>query len=234
MAYPFPISAPPQSSDGVAARGFFFVCLLALVMAGPGVAAQSEADPADARDRGPSRPAADGQASPPGARFEVQPTRGMRAADADGTVQPDGTLEGPTTDDPWALALVPPPPSEELSWTGAGVLRRAASPATGPGRADRWARGLFASDAENLTPLGEGHRVLSFDVARGLSVHGVGSRRVWTERDRTYVLSAEAGLDVSSRIGFSIGYELFQASAGEDVSPELESDSLFARFRLRF
>lgn len=101
------------------------------------------------------------------------------------------------------------------------------------GSADRWARSVFSDDAAQLTPFEPGHEVFGWELADGLTFSGVGSRRVITDRDRGFVLSAEAGIRLSPRAGFQLGYEVLQASAGSG-SEGLGPESVFARFRLRF
>ncbi len=101
------------------------------------------------------------------------------------------------------------------------------------GRADRWARSVFSHEALLRTPLTPGQEVFGWEVANGLTLSGVGSRRVITDRDRGFVLSAEAGIRLTPRAGFQVGYELLQTPAGA-TAEGLGGESVFARFQLRF
>lgn len=100
-------------------------------------------------------------------------------------------------------------------------------------QADRWARSVFSSEASLRTPLAPGQEMFGWELADGLTLSGVGSARVITERDRGVVLSAEAGIRLTPRAGFHVGYELLQASAGP-AEQGLGGESVFARFQLRF
>ncbi len=101
-------------------------------------------------------------------------------------------------------------------------------------RADYWARNIYSQDAAQLTFLDAGQEVVTWDLGSGVTFSGVGSRRVLTDRDRGVVLAAEAGLVLSPHLGFQIGYELLQASAGGAVGNDLGGEAVFARFQLRF
>lgn len=94
--------------------------------------------------------------------------------------------------------------------------------------------GEFGAEAAQLTPLSGGKEMFAFEVAEGFTFSGVGSRRMWTERDRAFVLSAEAGWKLSPEAGFHLGYEVFQAPLGGILPEDAGSDSIFARFQLRF
>ncbi|MBK7404917.1 MAG: hypothetical protein IPJ41_09860 [Phycisphaerales bacterium] len=97
---------------------------------------------------------------------------------------------------------------------------------------DAWARSVFDRDAAQLTPFTPGSRVVAWQLAEGITLSGVGSRRVWNDRDRALVLSAEAGFDLSPSVGFQLGYEVLQASAVS--SSDSRGEALFARLQLRF
>lgn len=101
-------------------------------------------------------------------------------------------------------------------------------------RADYWARHVYSQDAAQLTLLDAGQQVVSWDLGSGVTFSGVGSRRVLTDRDRGVVLAAEAGVRLSPHLGFQVGYELLQASAGGAVGNDLGGEAVFARFQLRF
>lgn len=94
--------------------------------------------------------------------------------------------------------------------------------------------GPFSVDAREVTPLVAGKRVFAWELGDGVTLAGVGSRRIWTERTRSYVLSAEAALRLSPHAGLAIGYELLQASSGGPLPNAAEAESIFARFQLRF
>ncbi len=100
--------------------------------------------------------------------------------------------------------------------------------------ADRWTRSVYSQDAGQLTPLTPGQEVLSWELVDGFTLAGVGSRRLFTDRSRAFVLSAEAGFDLSPHAGLQFGYELLQTSAGGALPDNAGGDSLFARFQLRF
>jgi len=102
-------------------------------------------------------------------------------------------------------------------------------------RSKRWARGVFADDAELLTPFAKGSKVVSWTLSDSITLAGIGSRRVWDPRDRSFVVSAEAGFFISPVTDFQLGYQLLETSMKQGVlMPNLSSDSLFARFQLRF
>lgn len=143
---------------------------------------------------------------------------------------------GHVQSDGWLLDTWTPSPADE---TGVDLPSQFAfRPLTGwrgsAGRADRWARSVYSRDAELLTPLTAGREMIGWEVADGLTISGVGSRRVWTERDRAFIVSAEAGLRLSPRAGFQLGYELLQASTGGTLPSDLGGEAVFARFQLRF
>jgi hypothetical protein len=100
-------------------------------------------------------------------------------------------------------------------------------------RTDRWATGLFSRDAELLTPLAPGREFLSWELTDRLTLSGVGGSRVWDYREREFVVSAEAGWQLSGRAGLHLGYEVLQASSAS-MSPDVAGESIFARFQLRF
>ena len=100
---------------------------------------------------------------------------------------------------------------------------------------NRWARGVFADDAELLTPFAKGSKVVSWTLSDSITLAGIGSRRVWDPRDRSFVVSAEAGFFISPETDFQLGYQLLETSMNQGVlMPSLSRDSLFARFQLRF
>ncbi|HZW09377.1 MAG TPA: hypothetical protein VFF69_05680 [Phycisphaerales bacterium] len=100
-------------------------------------------------------------------------------------------------------------------------------------RTDRWTTGLFSRDAELLTPLAPGRELLSWELTDRLKLSGVGGSRVWDYREREFVVSAEAGWQLSARAGLHLGYEVLQASSAS-MSPDVSGESIFARFQLRF
>ena len=57
---------------------------------------------------------------------------------------------------------------------------------------------------------------------------------MWTERDRAFVLAAEAGWQLSPYAGLHVGYEVLQTPLGGAMPEDAGGDSIFARFQLRF
>lgn len=123
---------------------------------------------------------------------------------------------------------------ERLDWTGAGVVQMAASPRERGRRITARTSGVFGVEAAQLTPLSGGKEMFSLEVAQGLTLAGVGSRRMWTERDRAFVLAAEAGWQLSPYAGLHVGYEVLQTPLGGAMPEDAGGDSIFARFQLRF
>lgn len=176
----------------------------------------------------PTRPAADAPVDPsawnlgvpapaPSAQYESEPDVEQLISDA------------------WILNEWSPPIDDEDGESGGDL---AITPIvvtvdrTTSSRMDAWSRGVFSRDAEQLTPLTKGRSVVAWHVADGITLSGVGSRRVWDDRNRSFVLSAEAGFDLSPGVGFQLGYEVLQASAVSTAGSE--GESLFARLQLRF
>ena len=100
--------------------------------------------------------------------------------------------------------------------------------------ADRWTRSIFSQEAGQLTSLTPGSQLFSWELTDDITLAGVGARRLFTDRDRAFVVSAEAGFVISPRAGLQVGYELLQTSAGGTLPDDAGGDSLFARFQLRF
>ncbi|MCC7389083.1 MAG: hypothetical protein IT431_09980 [Phycisphaerales bacterium] len=142
---------------------------------------------------------------------------------------PDAQLES----DAWMLASWTPGAGFAGPLDAAFAFDRGTSALPTAGRADRWARSVFSNEASLRTPLTPGQEVFGWELADGLTLSGVGSRRVITDRDRGFVLSAEAGIRLTPRAGFQVGYELLQTPAGAS-SEGLGGESVFARFQLRF
>lgn len=132
------------------------------------------------------------------------------------------------------------PSSTTLVGPGAGIsLASIGSEASGRGLpggdfVDYWTSSTFADDAELLTPFSQGHEVLSWDLGERLTLAGVGSRRVWDDRNRAFIVSAEAGFNFSSRAGLQVGYELIETSVETGLGSPASGDSVFARFQIRF
>ena len=141
-----------------------------------------------------------------------------------------------TTAREWLLhdPAVAQPSDERLDWTGAGVVQMAASPRERGRRITARTSGVFGVEAAQLTPLSGGKEMFSLEVAQGLTLAGVGSRRMWTERDRAFVLAAEAGWQLSPYAGLHVGYEVLQTPLGGAMPEDAGGDSIFARFQLRF
>jgi|GEM_PF-3592556 len=136
----------------------------------------------------------------------------------------------------WVLQdpTVVEPSGERLDWTGAGVVQMAASPRERGRRITARTSGVFGVEASQLTPLTGGKEMFSLEVAQGLTLAGVGSRRMWTERDRAFVIAAEAGWKLTPYAGLHVGYEVLQAPLGGAMPEDAGGDSIFARFQLRF
>ncbi|MDQ7013020.1 MAG: hypothetical protein Q9O74_03890 [Planctomycetota bacterium] len=122
----------------------------------------------------------------------------------------------------------------DILWTGAAVVERAATPHSSGNRITVRTSGQFGVEAAQLTPLTGGKQMFALELADGFTLAGVGSRRMWTERSRAFVLAAEAGWQLTPHAGLHLGYEVFQAPTGGVLPADAGGDSIFARFQLRF
>lgn len=101
-------------------------------------------------------------------------------------------------------------------------------------QAERWTRSVYSQDAEQLTSLTPGKEMFSWELTDDITLAGVGTRRLFTDRSRAFVVSAEAGFDLSPHAGLMVGYELLQTSSTGALPDNPGGDALFARFQLRF
>jgi hypothetical protein len=162
---------------------------------------------------------------------------------ADWTLHLDGDEADPPPEqaqDPphqdWTLAQWAPPQAAETDhqFDAQFTFRPAAAGRRYTSLADYWARNTFSEDASQLTMLDSGQEVIGWHLGSGVTFSGVGSRRILTDRDRGFVLAAEAGLRLSPTVGFQIGYEVLRASAGGSMGNDLGAEAVFARFQFRF
>ncbi len=89
-------------------------------------------------------------------------------------------------------------------------------------------------DDRSLSALAS-QELVRWDVGRSAYISGLGQRRRPDQDTLAFVLSAEAGFDLTPRAGLSIGYEVFRATdSGERSFSDTLDEGLFAQFRLRF
>ncbi|MFG0241777.1 MAG: hypothetical protein ACF8R9_03210 [Phycisphaerales bacterium JB054] len=183
--------------------------------------------PKDAEDAAPT----DEQASGMSPQLEASPA-GLIGPDEQDASDNDAVF----TARAWVLhdPAIAEPATEQLDWTGAEVVQMAASPRERGRRITARTSGVFGVEAAQLTPLTGGKEMFSLEVAHGLTLAGVGSRRMWTERDRAFVLAAEAGWKLTHYAGLHVGYEVLQTPLGGAMPEDAGGDSIFARFQLRF
>ncbi len=135
----------------------------------------------------------------------------------------------------WMLGEWPPDAAApDILWTGAAAAGRTTTPQSQPHQTTVRTSGQFGVEAAQLTPLTGGKQVFALELADGFTLAGVGSRRMWTERHRAFVLAAEAGWQLTPKAGLHLGYEVFQAPTGDVLPTDAGGDSIFARFQLRF
>lgn len=136
--------------------------------------------------------------------------------------------------DRWPVVATEPTDENRLIWSGAEVVQRAALPRSRARALPMRTSVAYGVEASQLTLLSGGKQMFAFEVADGLTLAGVGSRRLWTERDRAFVVAAEAGWQLTPRAGLHLGYEVLQTPTGGALPPSAGGDSIFARFQLRF
>ena len=167
----------------------------------------------------------------------------LRAAPA-GMTSPDG-MTGPDPEPEASASLsasewmqratgLETPTVPRLDWTGAEIVQAASAPGARARHITARTSGVFGVEAAQLTPLTGGKQMFALEVAEGLTLAGIGSRRMWTERDRAFVLAAEAEWQFTPYAGLHVGYEVLQAPLGGELPDDAGGDSIFARFQLRF
>ncbi|VAX40730.1 hypothetical protein MNBD_PLANCTO03-2213 [hydrothermal vent metagenome] len=217
--------------------------LLCLVPATPAILAQSAPPTPPADDKaafiltaGNTTPdtTLDPEASPPAWRLLLdssqptdQPTPSLDPGGADLDHRPIADWMLAT----WAPSTMPDSAADLAAHFALGTATDSRRPAS---LTDRWTRSIFSEDAGQLTSLTPGSQLFSWELTDDITLAGVGARRLFTDRDRAFVVSAEAGFDLSPRVGLQVGYELLQTSAGGTLPDDAGGDSLFARFQLRF
>lgn len=138
------------------------------------------------------------------------------------------------------LSIEPPEPGWPTGF-GPGVVYMDFTPRPRPSAAASVAPSAHAQPATGvtddltLTALSGAAEFARVGVSDVLFVSGLGQRRRPEPDSLAFVLAAEAGLKLSHRARFAVGYEFFRASdSGDSAFADTLDKGLFAQLRLEF